>query len=89
MEEKKEEEKKEEEKKEQSEELKAIITAIEKYGQAHDNRMIFHAIFMAVDENDMIIDDGMFAFGPKEPMIDSIKDMLKHMEKDEKEFINW
>ena len=78
-----------EEPRKQSEELKAIIMAIEKYCLKHDNKITFHAAFCAFDKDNEVIDEGMFAFGPKDVILLSMEDMLEQVKEDKKEFISW
>ena len=73
-----------------SKELNNIFEAINKWMEKHDGQVQFVGSFLAFKGKDFdIVDDRILAFGPKELIRDSLKDLDEMVEKEKKEFISW
>jgi len=73
-----------------SKELKNIMNSISEYNKKHKNKTQFFGSFMAFKGKDFnVIDDRMFAYGPKDTLIIDLEEMLKMIKKEKEDFINW
>ena len=73
-----------------SKELNNIFEAINKWMEKHDGQVQFVGSFLAFKGKDFdIVDDRILAFGLKETIRDSLKDLDEMVEKEKKEFISW
>ena len=73
-----------------SKELNAIFKAIDKWAKKHKNNVEFVGAFYAYQgENLDIFDDTMVAYGSKESLKISLKELLKQIKEDKKDFMNW
>ena len=72
-----------------SKELNNIFEAIGKWMEKHDGQVQFVGSFLAFKGKEFdIVDDRILAFGLKESIRDSLKDLDEMVEKEKKEFIS-
>jgi hypothetical protein len=73
-----------------SKELKNIVKAIDKWSKKHKGKVEFHCAFLAYkDESFEIFDDGIFAYGNKDTLLISLKEVQRQIKKDKDKVINW
>lgn len=74
----------------ESKELNNIFEAIDKWAKKHDGKVQFIGSFMAFKGKDFdVVNDRICAFGIKESIRDSLKDLDEEVEKEKEDFVNW
>ncbi len=73
-----------------SKELNNIFEAINKWMKKHDGKVQFIGSFLAFKGKDFdVVDDRILAFGIKESLRESLKDLDEMVEKEKEEFVDW
>ena len=73
-----------------SKEFKEMIDAIWNWVQKYKGQVSFIADFCAYKGKDFkVVDDRMFAFGPKEVLELQLESLGNELDKEKKEFVNW
>lgn len=73
-----------------SKELNNILEAIQKYIEKHKGDVQFVGSFLAFKGKDFdVVDDICLAYGIKDSLRESIKEMDEMIEKEKEDFVNW
>lgn len=74
----------------ETKELKNIFEAISQWVKKHDGKVHFICDFMAFKGKDFkVVDDRILAFGIKESLRESLKNLDEEVEKEKEEFVSW
>lgn len=72
-----------------SPEMNRILNAIDNFVKKNDGNVCFHAGFFVFDKEGDVKEDRLLAYGIKNSLLISGKELLKMMKKEKKDFINW
>ena len=73
----------------ETKEFKNMMSAIDKWVKKHDGRVNFVADFIAFDKKIDIIEDRIIAYGPKECIKLSMKEINGYLKEEKEDFCNW